>query len=113
MIDYSRLVLATRNEPDSQETIAQDVCQRLERHQAKGRTITLKVKFGNYQQITRSKTMLSPIWELGAVISVAQELFETVDLAERSVRLLGISLSNLGASRLETETRSLVQLALF
>ena len=96
------------------ETIALEVCQRLERHQAKGRTITLKVKFGDYQQITRSKTRLSPIWEVGDTISVAQELFEAVKLSGRSVRLLGISLSNLGESRLESEVRSsIVQLALF
>ena len=96
------------------ETIAQEVCQRLERHQAKGRTITLKVKFGDYQQITRSKTMLTPIWEVRDTISLAQELFEAVDLDGRSVRLLGISLSNLGDSHLESEMRStIVQLALF
>ncbi|BAS59683.1 DNA polymerase IV [Leptolyngbya boryana] len=95
-------------------TIAQDVCHRLEQHQAKGRTLTLKVKFGNYQQITRSRTLLNPICELGIVTSLAQELFEAVDLEGRSVRLLGISLSNLGTSHLGSETRAaLVQLALF
>jgi DNA polymerase IV len=40
------------------EAIAQVVQQRLERNGARGRTITLKVKFADYQQITRSRTML-------------------------------------------------------
>ena len=98
------------------ETIAETVYQRLERHQTKGRTITLKVKFANYQQITRSRTVMRSIEDVAAIVSLAQELFEAVELEGRSVRLLGISLSNLGgeahlvgASQLESS----VQLVLF
>ena len=78
------------------ETIAETVYQRLERHQTGGRTITLKVKFADYQQITRSRTVISEIREVATIVSLAQELFEAVELEGRNVRLLGISLSNLG-----------------
>ena len=37
------------------EQIAQTLCKRIDRHQASGRTLTLKVKFSDYQQITRSR----------------------------------------------------------
>ncbi len=77
------------------EKIAQTVKQRLEQHQTGGRTLTLKVKFSDYQQITRSKTVLTPIRELSAIGYVAKELFEGIELSDRNVRLLGISLSNL------------------
>lgn len=48
------------------EQIAQTVKLRLDQHQTRGRTLTLKVKFSDYQQITRSKTVLTPIRELSA-----------------------------------------------
>ena len=77
------------------EQIAQVLFQRLDRHQTSGRTLTLKVKFSNYQQITRSKTSLVPINELSAIILIERTLFEGIELENRSIRLLGISLSNL------------------
>ena len=53
------------------EQIAQTLQERLEKHQASGRTLTLKVKFSDYQQITRSKTLLTPISELNEIITQA------------------------------------------
>jgi DNA polymerase-4 len=81
------------------ETIAQTVKQRLESHQTGGRTLTLKVKFANYQQITRSKTLTAPLSELDTILAVATELFVAVDKDNRSIRLLGISISNLDLSQ--------------
>ena len=73
------------------EQIAQIVEQRLEQHETRGR----KVKFSDYHQITRSKTMLAPISELSTIFELAKALFESIELENRSIRLLGISLSNL------------------
>lgn len=50
------------------EQIAQIVQQRLEQHQTRGRTITVKMKFSDYKQITLSRTLLIPINELSAII---------------------------------------------
>lgn len=77
------------------EKIAQTVKQRLDKEQICGRTLTLKVKFADYHQITRSKTLLVPIREFEIIIGVTKELFSAIDLENRKVRLLGISLSNL------------------
>jgi DNA polymerase-4 len=98
------------------ETIAETVYQRLERHQTGGRTITLKVKFANYQQITRSRTVMKSISEVATIVALAQELFEAVELEGRNVRLLGISLSNLGCEERSlgaSPLESSIQLALF
>ncbi len=91
------------------EQIAQTLQERLEKHQASGRTLTLKVKFSDYQQITRSKTLLTPISELNEIITQAIALFEAIELGDRNIRLLGISLSNLG----NTKKPQIVQLPLF
>ncbi len=91
------------------EQIAQIVQQRLELPQTRGRTITVKVKFSDYQQITRSKTSLTPINELNKIIIIARTLFEGIEMGERGVRLLGISLSNLD----NIKSDQLIQLSLF
>ena len=77
------------------EQIAQVLKQRIDRHQASGRTLTLKVKFSDYQQITRSKTSLTPISERNAIATIAKTLFQGIEVENRSIRLLGLSLSNL------------------
>jgi len=71
------------------------VQQRLEQNQTQGRTLTLKVKFSDYQQITRSQTMLNYTHDLKTIIATATLLFKTMELENHSIRLLGISLSNL------------------
>ena len=55
----------------------------------------MKVKFGDIQQITRSKTVIASIREANTIFRVAKELFGAIDLENRCIRLLGISLSNL------------------
>lgn len=69
--------------------------QRIERQQRKGRTLTLKVKDADYQQITRSKTMPHPTRELDTLLNLAQELRELSEVDHKAVRLLGLTLSNL------------------
>ncbi|MEO1764432.1 MAG: DNA polymerase IV [Cyanobacteria bacterium J06629_18] len=89
--------------------IAETLYQRIDKHQASGRTLTVKVKFADYQQITRSKTFENYINSLDLIIDISVNLLETIDLEGRSIRLLGISLSNLEN---ENELQA-VQLSLF
>jgi DNA polymerase-4 len=91
------------------ELIAQTLHQRLEGHHTGGRTLTLKVKFADYQQITRSRTQLTAIRDLDTIVAIATELFAVIHLDDRDIRLLGLSLSNLDGK----QERQLVQLPLF
>ncbi len=77
------------------EAIAQKVQQRSERNGARGRTITLKVKFADYRQITRSRTLLDYVPNEGQILGIAKELLKGVEVEAQKVRLLGITLSNL------------------
>ncbi|NJM74890.1 MAG: DNA polymerase IV [Acaryochloridaceae cyanobacterium RU_4_10] len=81
--------------------IVQVVRQRLERTGARGRTITLKVKFADYQQITRSRTMLGFITGERQILAIAQELLAGIELENTKIRLLGITLSNLDTESYE------------
>ncbi|HEY9768562.1 MAG TPA: DNA polymerase IV [Coleofasciculaceae cyanobacterium] len=90
--------------------IALTLVERIELHQASGRTLTLKVKFSDYQQITRSRTFENCIDSLDAIMREAVALLEIVELEDKSIRLLGISLSNLDHQKKQLRT---VQLSLF
>jgi DNA polymerase IV len=77
------------------QRLAKMVGQRLAHRQNAGRTLTLKIKYSDYHQITRSKTLLQPIQNEQTILKVAQELLNEVEMSDRKVRLLGITLSNL------------------
>ena len=62
---------------------------------ARGRTVTLKVKFADFQQITRSKSIGDAIDSLAGLECLSLVLLEPLLPTEKGVRLLGISLSSL------------------
>ncbi len=59
------------------------------------RTLTIKIKYNNFQQITRSRTLATPIALGEAAEHLLEELVNTTDVSQRRVRLLGITLSSL------------------
>ncbi len=61
----------------------------------RGRTVTLKVKFADFQQITRSRTVALPI-EYSDFEELAGDLLRSVFPLRKGIRLLGITLSSLG-----------------
>lgn len=77
------------------EEIATDLMERLKRHGIYGKTLTLKVKFASFEQITRSKTMLSAIDNQDLLMKLTGELLQQVDTENTKVRLLGLAVSNL------------------
>jgi DNA polymerase-4 len=69
---------------------------RLKRHGLKGRTITLKIKYHDFKQVTRSQSLTQGVDDKATVLDIAQQLLRATDLEEKKIRLLGISLSNFG-----------------
>lgn len=76
------------------EKIANALERRLKRHQVSGKTVTLKIKYSDFTQQTRSKTLPYFIADKGLILETVKELLYQ-DRMKDSVRLLGISLSNL------------------
>lgn len=91
--------------------IAGLVHDRLSKNNLQGRTITLKIKYHDFKQITRSKTFGSPVSNLDIILTTAKELLILTDPESTKIRLLGISLSNFYetevTSKTETETDQL------
>ncbi len=58
-------------------------------------TITIKIKYQNFVQITRSRTLTSQITRSEGLDQVFEELLKNTDVSERKIRLLGVTLSSL------------------
>ncbi|MDI5896533.1 DNA polymerase IV [Flavobacterium yafengii] len=76
------------------EVIASALEKRLKRYNVAGKTITLKIKYSDFTQQTRSKTLPYFISDKGLILEIVKELLYQERMKD-SVRLLGISLSNL------------------
>jgi DNA polymerase-4 len=76
------------------EKIADELERRLKKYQIAGKTITLKIKYSDFTQQTRSKTLPYFISDKSLLYEVSKELLMQ-ERMKNSVRLLGISLSNL------------------
>jgi DNA polymerase IV len=77
------------------EHLAEQVAQRLKELGARGKTITLKVRWSNFQLITRSITVTTPMQDAPVMMQYLLPLLAKLDGGDKSVRLLGVSLSNL------------------
>ena len=62
----------------------------------RGRTVTLKVKYADFRQITRSRTGQAPFASQAAVEEIVFELLEPLFPVGKGIRLLGVTLSSLG-----------------
>lgn len=76
------------------EHIAGEVARRLAKSNVAGKTVTLKIKYSDFTLQTRSKTLPYFVSDKSVILETAKDLLYQ-DKLNNSVRLLGISLSNL------------------
>lgn len=81
------------------DKIALIVHERLNKKNLQGRTLTLKIKYNDFRQITRSRSAPDPIAELHTIQALAKELLTLTFEDGQRVRLLGISLSNFSEAK--------------
>lgn len=74
--------------------VARELVGRLERSGFKGTTLTLKIKFHNFNQITRSISQPYEITEFDTILKLAKYLLKDVDFVSHPIRLIGLSVSN-------------------
>jgi len=64
-----------------------------------GRTVTLKVKFADFQQITRSRTVGTMFSAASEVESTARSLLEPLFPTGKGIRLIGVTISSFDDDR--------------
>ena len=71
-----------------------NLAMKLDRAGLKGRTISLKLRLGDFKTFTRSKTLPSPLWQPTKMYAAATALLRQEIKNNRSFRLIGVSVSN-------------------
>jgi DNA polymerase IV len=75
--------------------IVDTVWPRIEAAQARGRTVTLKVKYDDFRQITRARSFAEPVSDRARFAEAGRSLMLALCPVDRPVRLLGLTLSAL------------------
>jgi len=95
------------------DKIAEKVSRRLQRSVIKGRTITLKIKYSDFKQITRSLSFSQPFNDFETLSSTSKQLLMASGPEDKKIRLLGISVSNFRENIQQFNKGASVQLTLF
>jgi DNA polymerase-4 len=81
---------------DELKALADKTAHDLQNRKITGRTLTLKVKYGDFHQITRSQTLRYSANHEDTLFEAARKLLlEKTEAGQRRIRLLGLSVSNL------------------
>ncbi|GAA0703794.1 DNA polymerase IV [Paraclostridium ghonii] len=75
--------------------VVNDVYRRLKNINKCGKTITIKIKYEDFKQITKRKTVEFPIYTYDDIFKNANILIESAKNKEKQIRLIGITISNL------------------
>nr|NQU91321.1 DNA polymerase IV [Bacteroidota bacterium] len=81
--------------------IGSELYQRMEKYSMFGRTLTMKVKFSDFHQITRSKSIHHCIRNKETLLSLMEDVFLDLDFSGKGIRLLGLGISNLDKPQTE------------
>jgi DNA polymerase IV len=76
---------------------AQEISDGLKRKNLKGKTVTLKVRYSDFETITRGHTMKNSVYDENSIfLQASQLLSQKTEAGLRPIRLIGISVSRFG-----------------
>lgn len=75
--------------------IADELIRRMDSNRIYGRTLTMKIKFSDFHQITRSRSTKKSIRKKNTLLKLMNHILYDLDLEGQTVRLLGLGVSNL------------------
>ncbi len=105
---FAQDLLARDRIADEVKTLAKECTDWLARHKLFAKTVTLKVRYDNFQTITRSETASRPASDEESLLRRAVALLDKTEAGQRPIRLLGVSLHGLSDSEkvvdLDTES---------
>ena len=81
--------------------MANDVWAWCEKTGARGRTVTVKIKWADFQQSTRSQSLTRPVESQATLHQASLGLIRSVFPPAKGVRLVGVTLSNLAPQQAE------------
>ena len=110
---YSQDILDKVTIWETLDGIVQRVIDVLENKEMVARTLTLKVKYRDFKQITRSKTVMTDLCSKQQLLDLLPELLRKTDVGLVPIRLIGVSLSSLKDKKNTDTIEGKLQLGLF
>mgnify|MGYP003583657598 FL=1 len=92
---YGKLLYRIEDVQKELSSLAQRVVVSLDRHQKVGKTIVVKIRYTDFQTLTKRRTLDIPTNDEEVILRIATEIVDQVGELNRGVRLLGITLTNL------------------
>jgi len=86
------------------ERVADAAWERIARHEVRGRTVTLKVRYADFRTITRAKSVSGWYGDRDAFLAAGKEMLGAIFPLPMGIRLLGMTLSAILQEREEAET---------
>lgn len=81
-----------------------ELIERIAKSEFEGRTLTLKVKYADFTQITRSISQEKILKKKNDILPLAKKLLKQIEYsAQRPIRLLGLSVSNASSNYIQLE----------
>lgn len=94
-ITFAEDILEQQQVLENLQQLLKKALLRLKEKQLLAQTLTVKIKYHDFVQITRSRTLSEAILADSDNLSLLQVLLKNTDVGKRKIRLLGISLSSL------------------
>ncbi|SFP49831.1 DNA polymerase IV [Sphingomonas rubra] len=88
---------------DRLAVVADAAWARVERHGARGRTVTLKLRHADFRTITRARSLTAPVATRDAFLGIGTDLLHQQLPVAGGIRLLGLTLSAFGGEPAEEQ----------
>ncbi len=92
--------------------VATELIERLTHQQFEGNTLTLKIKFHDFTQVSRSHTTDNSLTNMKSILPLAKELLKKIDYHQRPIRLIGLSISHSNHQENISKTKTWEQLSI-
>jgi DNA polymerase-4 len=86
--------LANRGLGITRSAQADEVWAWCQKAKAFGRTVTVKIKYADFRQATRSRSLPTPVASLSVLHEVSISLIRSLLPAQKGIRLVGVSVSD-------------------
>ena len=70
------------------------MAQSLEKHGKQGKTLVLKVRYGDFTTLTKRMTLTEPTREAEWINRSARHIFQEIESINTGIRLLGVTMTN-------------------
>ncbi|ARJ50163.1 DNA polymerase IV [Staphylococcus lutrae] len=77
------------------EMLSQKIAQRLEQLNKAGRTVTVKIKTGQFENFSKQQSLLTPVRDAEEIYQIAFDLYYELKEAEVPIRLVGVTVGGL------------------